>query len=476
MDPQANLQHTKPEGLEQQVIELKTQLCELRAKRSEEEARWHRLVAIVEASRDAIWSWDCDGNITSWNPEAERLLQYRADEIVGQSLFVLVPPERLEIVRAALAKLRQGDWYDRYDAVRLKKDGTRVAVELTVSPIRDASGNVTGIATVCRDITQRKRIERALVESEAKYRSLVENANDIVATLDLEFRFTSVNPAAERILGYRMHEIVGSPLSRFVPHDQLALHTDMLRRKLQGEIATRYEMQVLARDGQPGATLEVSSRLIVDDYGKPVGIHAIARDISERKQAEERQRVLVRELQHRTRNILAVIQSIANSTLSRSKDLNQALTTLTGRLHALANAQEFVAAGNTAGLPLRTLVDAALASFTARASINGEPIVIGGNFAQTFALILHELATNASKYGALSTPRGRILVSWRVEGRPPQVYLRFAWIERGGPPPVARNGYGLGMQLVAAVGKPEIAFNPDGFEYVVRIPASEFER
>ena len=120
-------------------------------------------------------------------------------------------------------------------------------------------------------------------------------------------------------------------------------------------------------------TLEVNSKLMFDARGKPTGVHSIARDISERKEAEARQAVLVRELQHRTKNMLAVIQSIATSTLSRSKDLGSAQEALIGRLHALAHAQEFVAAGPGGGVPLRDLVEGELSAFGARTIINGEP-------------------------------------------------------------------------------------------------------
>ena len=123
------------------------------------------------------------------------------------------------------------------------------------------------------------------------------------------------------------------------------MHETMLQRKLEGEASTRYEMAVLAKDGRK-LTLDVDSRLIRDDEGNPLAIHSIARDITERKEAEARQKLLVAaSSQHRTKNMLAVIQSIATSTLRRSADLASAAEAFVGRLHALARAQEFVASG-----------------------------------------------------------------------------------------------------------------------------------
>jgi two-component sensor histidine kinase len=220
-------------------------------------------------------------------------------------------------------------------------------------------------------------------------------------------------------------------------------------------------------------TLDVKSRLSFADDGTPVGIHSIARDITERKEADARQMLLVRELQHRTKNLLAVVQSIATSTLTRSKDTKSALEAFVGRLHALAHAQEFVSAGPGAGVPLRQLVDAELAPFAARARIDGEPVVVGGSFAQMFALVVHELATNAAKHGSLSTPRGHAVIGWRIDRAQPEALLRFSWTERGGPPATPPKAEGLGTQLISMLGASQVAYGDAGFEYALQVPLAE---
>jgi PAS domain S-box-containing protein len=326
------------------------------------------------------------------------------------------------------------------------------------------------------DTTERKVAERTLEASEQRYRALVDNANDIVATLDLEGRFTSVNPAVERILGYTPQEVIGVPLRRFVPTEFHPMHADALRRKLGGEPSTQYELEMLAKDTGKRVTLEVRSRLTFSEDGEPLGIHAIGRDITERKEAEARQSLLVRELQHRTKNMLAVVQSIATSTFSRSKNLNGALDSFIGRLHALAHAQEFVAAGPGAGVSLRQLVDAELTLFAARANIGGEPVVVGGSFAQMFALVVHELATNAAKHGSLSTPQGHVVIGWKVDRSGPEALLRFTWAEQGGPPAAQPNSEGMGTQLMSLLGKSHAHFKETGFEYELEIPLAEAVR
>ena len=144
-----------------------------------------------------------------------------------------------------------------------------------------------------RDLSQLKNeLERRVAErtaalsaSEQRYRALVDDANDVVATLDLEGRLTSVNPAVERILGYSPQELIGIPLSRFVPDDEMPLHESMLQRELQGQPSTRYEMQLLGKDRQQRFTLEANSKLMFNAEGTPIGVHSIARDVTDRKDA-----------------------------------------------------------------------------------------------------------------------------------------------------------------------------------------------
>jgi two-component sensor histidine kinase len=200
----------------------------------------------------------------------------------------------------------------------------------------------------------------------------------------------------------------------------------------------------------------------------------LSADAGLRQESEARQRLLVRELQHRTRNMLAVIQSIVSNTLLRSRDPDEARDAIMGRLQALARAQQFVSAGPAGGVPLRDLVEAELEPFAQRLSAEGPPLVIGGAFAQMFALVLHELATNAAKYGSLSVPSGRLLVRWDVAQREPEPELTFAWTETGGPPasPPAERGFGSELIGTALGTTPRIAFAPDGLVFEITLPMS----
>src|SRR5262249_28198939 len=161
---------------------------------------------------------------------------------------------------------------------------------------------------------------------------------------------------------------------------------------------------------------------------------------------------LIRELQHRTKNLLAVIQSIVANTLEHTTGTERAREAIIGRLHALARAQEFVATGASGGGPLRERVDAELSAFTTQVSSEGIPVVLGGAFAQQFALVLHELATNAAKYGSLSVPNGRLVLRWRIRQseEPEDPLLAFSWQERDGPRVEPPREVGFGSRLIGS--------------------------
>ncbi len=435
----------------------------------------------AEAGQLGIYSFDLDTREHIWSPGLRQIFGLAPDAPVPAALRPLIHPDDRERVRAgiqaSLDAAGGGVFQDEHRILRADGSVRWVLAKGKVTFVGEGTLRRAKHGVGCvLDITERKLAETALAQSEERYRTLVESATDIIATLDLDGRFVTINPAVERVLGYTPDDMIGKKIDEFIRPEQTPIQDAMLRRKLEGEASTQYELEMLAKDGQRRSILDVKSRLALGDDGKPLAIHSIARDITERKEADARQTVLLRELQHRTKNMLAVIQSIVTNTLRRSRDLPSAEAALIGRLHALAHAQEFVASGPSGGVPLRQLIDAELAPFAARAAVSGEPLVVGGTFAQTFALLVHELATNASKYGALSSPRGRVVINWKVEDGESGPSLRFAWIERGGPPASPPKDSGLGTILMSAIGTAQAAFNEEGFEYVLTVPLAEAVR
>jgi PAS domain S-box-containing protein len=390
---------------------------------------------------------------------------YSRGEMIGRTardLAVYVNENDFIKVRRML--LEKGVVKNLEVTLRGKHDARTVLLNADVLEL----GRQQCLLTASVDISERKAVEAALLESEQRYRNLVDNANDIVATLDFAGRFTSVNPAVERVLGYSPDELIGRSLDQLTAHGAAPIDEALLRAQLREEGTTRYERQMCSKDGRVLA-LEVNSKLIYDNGGNPIAVHSIFRDVTERKDAEARQMLLIRELQHRAKNLLAIVQSIVSNTLRNSKDVDAVNTTISGRLQALARAQEFIAAGPGGGAPIGEIVHAELSAFGGRVSISGPALLAGTAFAQMFAIVVHELATNAMKYGSLSVPEGRVDVHWCVEDG---ATLFFSWKERGGPPvaPPSLLGFGSEVMRVALIENPRIAFATAGFEYEVRVP------
>jgi two-component sensor histidine kinase/FixJ family two-component response regulator len=198
-------------------------------------------------------------------------------------------------------------------------------------------------------------------------------------------------------------------------------------------------------------------------------------EVHERKQAEERLLTLVQELTHRVKNLLSVFQSITSRTLTGGRSLVEAHEVLTGRLQALGHAHELLTEASWQGADLRDVVRAEIAGFSERVRISGPPVALGPSGVQTFALIVHELCTNAAKYGALSNATGEVVAEWSLGGSGADAYMDFAWQERGGPPVKPASHQGFGLSLINAMGstpteEPVIDFAAGGFACRIRVP------
>jgi PAS domain S-box-containing protein len=171
------------------------------------------LAAIVQSSKDAIIAKSLDGIITSWNKGAEEIYGYTESEIIGKSISVLAPPDIPDKMTNILRKIKLGESIDSYETVRRRKDGQYIYVFLTVSAVYDAEGRILGVSTIARDITERKRLENLLIESETQYRLLFETANDGILLIEKnEGKIAHMNPSVEKMLGYSAKESIGNKL------------------------------------------------------------------------------------------------------------------------------------------------------------------------------------------------------------------------------------------------------------------------
>jgi PAS domain S-box-containing protein len=275
----------------------------------------YRLSAIVESAEDAIVSKTLEGRITSWNKGAEKLFGYTEDEAIGKPVTMLIPPGHYDEEPGILARIKSGERIEHYETMRIRKDGRLVQVSLTVSPIKDAEGKIIGASKIARDITNLKRAEQALNESEEKYRSLLENANDIIYSHDLQGNYLTINRACEKITGYTREEILGGlNIAQVIVPEHLELAKKMTELKLRDPSPTVYEIDIVTKDGRR-LTLEVSTRISkLDDHG-PI-VEGIARDVTDRRRSDlEREEQYKREQQARreAEEALDVARSIEHS-------------------------------------------------------------------------------------------------------------------------------------------------------------------
>ena len=320
----------------------------------------------------------------------------------------------------------------------------------------------------------RARAQWAQRHSEERYRRIFEQANDLIITATLEQVLTDVNPAAAAAIGIPREEIIGRSMHDFLTPESREQARAKLMEKLTAGGTTNHELEVLSRSGDR-LQWEVNSTLTLDGSGKPVGLHAIARDVTERRRAEERQTLLVNELNHRVKNTLALVQGLALQSFRDGRDAQEARSAFQHRLAALASAHDLLTQESWEGATLHGLADGALAHLSGqerRVEISGPDVTLEPKEAVSLVLALHELSTNASKYGALSAPGGHVSVNWQVEGQ----RLQLEWREAGGPPVAKPERRGFGLRMIERAlaadlgGSVQMDFEPQGL--VCRIQKS----
>ena len=251
-------------------------------KKAEEERT--RLAAIVDNSDDAIIGKSLDGIITSWNAGAERLYGYTAAEAVGRHISMLVPPDQIDDIGKILDTFRHGEAVHHHETVRVGKNGNQVQVSLTVSPIRDRDGELTGASTIAHDITGRKLAEETIRRASAYNRSLIEASLDPLVTINPDGTISDVNAATVNVTGFSREELIGTDFSKYFtePGRAKAGYEQVFR---DGSV-TDYGLEIRHRNGKITPVL-YNATVFKDEHGSVAGVFAAARDITERKKAEE---------------------------------------------------------------------------------------------------------------------------------------------------------------------------------------------
>lgn len=309
--------------------------------------------------------------------------------------------------------------------------------------------------------------------------AIVESSDDAIVSKDLSGIVTSWNAAAERIFGYSAAEMLGKPIAIIIPEGRASEEASILARIRRGERVAHYET---VRRRKSGELISVSLTVspVRDEDGSIVGASKIARDISERKRLQEAQRVLSLEVNHRSKNLLAVVEAIVRQTVAHTSPPDF-VGRISQRLRALAANQDLLVDGSWRGAEIGALVRAQLAHIDgligSRVKLEGDRLVVTPTAAQALGMAFHELAINALRYGALSTAQGEVRVGWHVEavGEEPELFV--SWREVGGPAIVAPRRAGFGTTIIERVtgqslgGAVAVTYAPAGLSWELRAPA-----
>jgi PAS domain S-box-containing protein len=320
--------------------------------------------------------------------------------------------------------------------------------------------------------------------AEARVRAIVNSAVDAIAVIDEHGIIQDFNPAAETTFGYVADDAVGRDISMLMPDEHAVAHSGYIDAyKVPGEakiIGIGREVVGRRKDGST-FPLDLSIAEWFDASGTRY-FTGIMRDITERRKAEERERLLAREVDHRAKNLLAVAQSVVR--LSHADSVTNLKKTISGRVQALGRAHSLLAASRWEGADLKTLLCDEITPFTGKVSeridIGGPEALLRPTAAQVLGMVFHELTTNAVKYGSLSDPNGRLRVEWTIRREAREAKLMLRWEEIGGPPVAEPQKLGFGSTVITSSiesqleGEVNLRWLPGGLVCEVSIPATDF--
>lgn len=447
-----------------------------------DEPQWQALLRSLPV---AVYMTDAEGWLTFFNDAAARLWGLNPE--IGKARYngawKLFRPDGAPLPHdeAPLAlSLRERRPVLGVDTIAERPDGSRVHFVPYPTPLFNAAGRLTGAVNILIDVTERYQAELAA----QRLAAIVESSDDAILAKDLDGIITAWNAGAQRLFGYAAEEVVGKPITILIPLDRHEEEPRMLARIRAGERIGRFET---VRRRKDGSLVEVSLSVspVKDADGRIVGASKIVRDITEQRRAQERQVLLLREMSHRVKNLFALAGAVVTLSARSSASVEQLTEAVQSRLAALARAHDLTLADirrEKAATPtslhalVRTIVSPYEEAPGRRVSISGPDLAVEGHAVTGLALVFHEFATNAAKYGALSMPGGQVEIALAVETD----QLRLDWVERGGPPIVAPpEADGFGTWLADGTIKGQLKgdlvrhWHRDGLAITITLPLSQ---
>lgn len=439
-----------------------------------------------------------DNPIVFVNDAFSRLTGYAHDEIIGRNCRFLQGPDTdaadVAKIGQAIARLEPIE----IEILNYKKDGERFWNRLLVSPVFDRDGDLTYFFASQFDVTlERERLVRlqqdrdaleaaferrtaALSDSEQRLDFVLKAGRMGNCTVDLQSGYTVASDGCKAIFGRR-------PDETFQYADLLAMiHPDDIERMkatLAASVADKADYKIEYRVNMPSGEVrwvEVRGQPFYAVDGTPLSMVCVSLDITERKRLDEHRALLAEELKHRVKNTMATMQSIAHQTLRGASFIDEAYRTLDARLQSLSAAHDMLTRENWAGAPLGEVAEKALGAFQGGGGlflIDGPEVWLPPRLALTMAL--HELATNAVKYGALSRDGGRVALTWEMVVRSGPALLKLTWEESGGPSVTPPTRGGFGSKLIERAlasemgGQAELDYCPSGVRFSLEAPMPE---
>lgn len=406
---------------------------------------------LLDALGVAVYVTDTAGRITYFNAAATEL--WGCSPTLGDARFcgswrLFWPdgkPMRHDECPMAVA-VREQRAVHGGEAVAERPDGTRVPFAAYPTPLRDPAGTVVGALNVLVDISGLKATEAALADSEARLRRVFDTTPECIKVVASDGTLLRMNPAGLGMVEAETpSEVEGRSVFSLVAPEDLASWQANHARVCAGE-AVSWEFAIVGLRGGRRRMETHAAPLPLPDGG--VAQLAITRDVTGRREAEQQQAMLAGEVDHRAKNVLAVALSVIR--LTRADDPRLFAEAVEGRIAALAHAHTLLADEHWIGAELRSVAETELAPYLAArcAASGGPPVFLAPGAVQPVSMVLHELATNAAKFGALSRPGGHLELSWTVQ---PDGALRLVWQESGGPPVAAEGPPGFGSKLIEAM-------------------------
>jgi len=316
-------------------------------------------------------------------------------------------------------------------------------------PYRTVDNRIDGVVITFVDIAERKRSER----TRSQLAAIIESSRDAIIGHALDGLITTWNEGAERLFGYSAGEAIGKPLSILLAPDQADNVPQILNELQHGRRTEHFEINRLRKDGT-SVDVSITISPVRGNHGEMIAAATIAREVTDRKIAEDHKSLLIEELNHRIKNILMVVNALISQTLRSNSKPEEFSEVVQGRVAALSRVHSLLINKDWDHAELYDIVAGELEPYNpplvdSRTAIRGvDRIILTAKSTLSLALAIHELATNAAKYGALSVPEGQVHVTWALTKGPVAPHVHFVWTENGGPPVATPTRQGFGSQLI----------------------------